>query len=93
MPIEREESDWGVRLTARPLAGPNAALTIKAEIASWKQGKGSEVRITFTGTSMAAPLRLLDAQAWNEGMSAILAETRTVLASMKEGAKTGKKKR
>jgi hypothetical protein len=68
-------------------------LTIKAEIASWKQGKGSEVRITFTGTSMAAPLRLLDAQAWNEGMSAILAETRTVLARMKEGAKTGKKKR
>ncbi len=48
---------------------------------------------SFTGTSMAAPLRLLDAQAWNEGMSAILAETRTVLASMKEGAKTGKKKR
>ena len=31
MAIEREESDWGVRLTARPLAGPNAALTIKAE--------------------------------------------------------------
>ena len=38
---------------------------------------------------MAAPLRLLDAQAWNEGMSAILAETRTVLASMKGGGKNG----
>ena len=86
MAIEREESDWGVRLTARPLAGPNAALTIKAEIASWKQGKGSEVRITFTGTSMASPLRLLDAQAWNEAMTALITETRKVIAELKAEA-------
>ena len=59
-----------------PFHGRNAALTIKSEIAVWKPGKGSEVRITFTGTSMVSPLRLLDAQAWNEAMSAIIAETR-----------------
>ena len=93
MAVERENLDWGVRLTTQPFTGANASLTIKAEIAPWRPTIGSPVRITFTGTSASSPLRLLDAQAWNEGMSAILAETRNVLASMKEGAKTGKKKR
>ena len=64
MAVEREVFDWGVRLTARPFSGANAALVIKSEIAVYKPGKGSEVRITFTGTSMVSPLRLLDAQAW-----------------------------
>ena len=73
-------------LTARPFSGANAALAIKSEIAVYKPGKGSEVRITFTGTSMASPLRLLDAQAWNEGMTAIIDETRSVVADMKAEA-------
>jgi hypothetical protein len=95
MAVEREVFDWGVRLTARPFSGANAALAIKSEIAVYKPGKGSEVRITFTGTSMVSPLRLLDAQAWNEAMSAIIAETRNVTAAMKAEAepKPGSKKK
>lgn len=92
MGVEREDFDWGVRLMANPFAtGANAALQIKAEIGKPKEGRASEVRITFPGTSLGQPLRLLDAQAWGEGLSAIVAQTRKVLADMKEEA--GKRKR
>ena len=47
MAVEREVLDWGVRLTARLFTGANASLVIKSEIAVYKPGKGSEVRITF----------------------------------------------
>ena len=56
MAVEREILDWGVRLTARPFTGANASLVIQSEIAAYKRGKGSEVRITFPGTSLAKPL-------------------------------------
>jgi len=92
MAVEREVLDWGVRLTARPFTGENASLVIKSEVAVYKPGKGSEVRITFPGTSLTSPLRLLDAQAWNEGMTAIINETRSVVADMKgEATKAGSK--
>jgi hypothetical protein len=69
-------------------------LVIKSEIAVYKPGKGSEVRITFPGTSLTSPLRLLDAQAWNEGMTAIINETRSAVANMKvEATKAGAKKK
>jgi hypothetical protein len=93
MAVEREVLDWGVRLTARPFTGANAALVIKSEIAVHKPGKGSEVRITFAGTSLASPLRLLDAQTWNEGMAAIINETRSVVANMKAEATKGESKK
>jgi hypothetical protein len=87
MALEREESDWGVRLTARPFAtGANAALVIKAEIAAYKPGKGAEVRITFPGTAAGRPLLLLDAQAWHEGMTATINEIRRTIAAMKAAA-------
>jgi hypothetical protein len=92
MALEREVSEWGVRLIARPFTGANAALVIKAEIAACKPGKGSEVRITFSGTSLTNPLRLLDAQAWNEGMSAIINEARATVANMKAEATKAKKR-
>jgi hypothetical protein len=93
MAVETEVLDWGVRLTARPFTGANASLTIKADIAIHKPGKGAEVRITFPGTSLASPLRLLDAQAWNEGMAAIIKETRGVVADMKAEASKGESKK
>jgi len=92
MAVEREVFDWGVRLSARPLAGANAALIIKSEVAVWKPGKGSEVRITFSGTSMVSPLRLLDAQSWTEALTAIIADTRAVQAEMRTAAETKKKR-
>jgi len=89
MAVEREVSEWGVCLTAHPFGGANAALTIKSEIAAYKPGTGAKAQITFTGTSMASPLRLVDAQAWNEAMSAIIAETRSVIAEMKANRRKG----
>ena len=92
--LEREDSDWGVCLTARPFANVNAALQIRAEISACKPSRGPEVRITFSGTSVANPLRLVDAQAWSEGMVAILNETRAIVAEMKaEKKKAGPRKR
>lgn len=88
MAIERSVSDWGVHLTSRPFAaGAHASMVIRAEIASYKPHKGCEVRITFGGTSLAGPLRLLDAQAWNEGMAAIIDGTRVESAKLKAKAK------
>ncbi len=86
MAVERENLDWGVRLTTQPFTGANASLTIKAEIAPWRPTIGSPVRITFTGTSASSPLRLLDAQAWNEAMTALITETRKVIAELKAEA-------
>jgi hypothetical protein len=91
MAIKREEFDWGVRLSTSPFGGDNEVLVIKAEIDVRKPGKGSEVRIAFTGTTMASPLRLLDAQTWNEALTAIIAETRKTVADLKTAP--SKKKR
>lgn len=94
MAVEKEVLEWGVRLVARPFTtGANAALQIKAEIGKPKDGRASEVRISFPGTSLGTPLRLLDAQAWCEGLSAIVAQTRKVLADMKDEASGKKRKR
>ena len=42
MAVEHEVSEWGVCLTAHPLGGANAALTIKSEIAAYKPGTGAK---------------------------------------------------
>ena len=85
--IQRKNTEWGMYLTAAPFTGgPNGALVIKAEIARHKPGKGSEVRITFPGTALGEPLRLLDAQTWCAALTAVITETRTVVAKMKDQA-------
>lgn len=82
--IEREVFDWGIRLTAYPFQGQeNSALAIHSEIGLHRPGRGCDVRITFPGVSLQNSLRLLDAQAWIEAMSAIVAETRAVQAEMR----------
>ncbi len=85
--IQRETFDWGLRLTARPFtSGANQAHVIKAEIGPYRHNRGSEIRITFPAVTPAAPLRLVDAQVWYEAMSALLTETRGVVAQMKAQA-------
>jgi hypothetical protein len=81
--IQRENFAWGVRLTARPFtSGEYQSLTIQSEINNYKHGRGSEIRITFPGTSLT-PLRIIDAQTWREAMGAIIDTTRAVTAEMK----------
>ena len=79
--IERAVFDWGVRLRVRPL--DQASLDIKAEIENYRPGKGAVVRVWFPGTSVMDALRLVEAQAWNEGLAAIIDEIRVVVAGMK----------
>ena len=92
--IEREVSDWGVRLTAQPFKGTEQeALIVCSEIGNYKSGRGSEIRITFPAASMQQPLRLLDAQSWHEALGAILADTRLVQNEMRTAAATPAKKK
>lgn len=90
LPIDREVFDWGVRLTACPFQGTERqALVISSEIGNYKGRRGAEVSISFPA---AARLRLLDAQAWIEAMSAIVAESRNVQAELRSAATTGEKR-
>ncbi len=92
--IEREVSDWGVRLTVHPFKGTkNQAMVIRSEVGHYKPGRSCEVRIAISATTLQSPLRLLDAQVWNEGMAAIIRETRSVVADMKAEVRKGKSKR
>ena len=84
--IERQSLAWGVRLTVRPFAsGEYQNLLIQSEISHYKAGRGSEIRITFSGAAMT-PLRIIDAQTWHEAMGAIINETRAVVVEMKTAA-------
>jgi len=90
-PIDREVFDWGVRLTARPFQGTERqAFVIYSEIGNYKGRRGAEVNISFPA---ATRLRLLDAQAWTEAMSAVIAESRNVQAELSTAATTSKKKK
>ena len=90
--VEREVFDWGVRLVARPFkSGKNQGAVIRSEISTAKPGRGCEVRITFPSVTLAAPLRLTDAQAWHEAMGAVVNVTRAVVAEMKTAAKPKKR--
>jgi len=90
-PIDREVFDWGVRLTARPFQGTERqAFVIYSEIGNYKGRRGAEVNISFPA---ATRLRLLDAQAWIDAMSAIVAESRNVQAELRTAATSKKKKR
>jgi len=89
--IDREVFAWGVRLSVLPFtSGENQGLTIQSEISHYKSGRGSEIRITFPGVSLT-PLRIIDAQTWNEALGAIINETRAVMAEMKTAAAKTKK--
>jgi hypothetical protein len=84
--IQREVFAWGVRLSVRPFADSEYQnLEIVSEVSHYKPGRGSEIRITFTGVSVT-PLRIIDAQTWREALDAIINETRSLAAEMKTAA-------
>ena len=90
--IERQVFDWGVRLTAQPFKGTeNDAMVLRSEIRNYRPGRGSEILITFPAASMQNPLRLLDAQNFNNAMTTLIEETRAVQAELRTAA-TSKKK-
>ena len=90
--VDREVFDWGVRLTTKPFLKTRLELlTLQSEIREPRSGKSPLVKITFTGAALSNPLRLPDAQTWQEAMEAIVAETRSVIAEMKAAGKPLKK--
>jgi hypothetical protein len=94
-PIERQEFEWGVQLTAKPFEGDKTlgGMSIYSEITLPRPNRGCIVKITFSAALISAPLGLQDAQIWENAMSAILAETRTVVAEMKAAAKAAPPKK
>ena len=92
--IDREVFDWGVRLTAHPFKRTKIqTMVIRSDVGLYKPGRGCGVRITFSAASLQSALRLLDAQAWNEAVTAIIAATRAVQAEMKVAASKARKKK
>jgi hypothetical protein len=87
--VEREVFDWGVQLTVKPFPGTRT-LEIRAEIMLPKATRGADVKISFNGVTFAEPLKLIEAQTWCEAMTALIQETRGVVAEMKNAAKVGK---
>ncbi len=65
--IEREEHDWGIRLTAHPFAGMahNSEMFIQAEI------RGTDIKFWFSGTIVQRALKRPDAINWMAHMRAI----------------------
>jgi len=93
--IQREVFNWGVRLTVRPFAGHKAlgGMVIFAEISLPRPNRGSTVKIMFSAALAAASLGLPDAQAWQNAMSALLIEARSIVVEMKTAAKKEPKKK
>ena len=91
--IEREVFDWGVRLTARPFKRTKIqTMVIRSEVGLYKPGRGCGVRITFSAASFQSALQLI-AQTWNEGMAAIINETRSVMADRRPRPRKPNRKR
>ena len=86
--ITREEHDWGVKLTTRPFSGRDMQLA--AEISHPKPSKGVLVTITFSGTQIPGPLKIVEAQTWVEALRALIDATRATEAEMREAAKDDK---
>ena len=72
--IEREDFDWGTRLTARPVKR-DQKLTIEADIHRPPTNQRTEIYVNFRG---ALHMRQTDARIWASAMNAILSEANKV---------------
>ncbi len=83
--IERENKEWGVRLTGHPFHGPGVkrGMRIYAEVSKPKPRQSPEITIVFSSVPIQNPLRPVDTQTWGQALAAILAETRNVADELK----------
>ena len=83
--IEREDKDWGVRLTCHPFHGPGMKrdMRIHAEVSKPKPRRSPEITIVFSSVPVQDPLRAADAQTWGRALNAVLAEARRVANELK----------
>lgn len=84
--IQLQEFDWGVQLTAHPFEGDKSlgGMAIFAEINLPRPNRGCIVKITFSAALSTAPMGLQDAQIWENALSAMISEARSVVAEMKK---------
>lgn len=83
--MKKEVLDWGIRLTVQPFAKTQLdSVKIQSEVFTPKPGHGPGVKITIIGLSPASPMKLLDAQALQEALGVVVAETRLALADMRQ---------
>lgn len=82
--IEREDKEWGVRLTCHPFhSGMKRGMRIYAQIGKPKPRRNPEITLVFSSVPVQAPLRTADAQTWGRALDAMLAEARKVADELK----------
>ncbi len=83
--IERENKEWGVRLTCHPFhgLGMKRGMRIYAEVSKPKPKQSPEITIVFSSVPIQDPLRTADAQTWGQALAAVLAEARNVADELK----------
>ncbi len=86
--IKREDSDWGVRLTATPLKR-QPEMTIQAEIQKPPANQRTEIFIHFRG---GVHMRRTDVRIWTSAMAAVLAQAEEVAEEFAPPKKRGIKK-
>lgn len=83
--MQKEVLDWGVRLTVQPFTGTKlAGVKIQSTVTTPKSGHGPGVNVVIVGLSPATPMKLLDAQALQEALGVIIAETRSALTDLRQ---------
>ncbi len=82
--ITREDHDWGVVLIARPFTGSLGTLQIRSEIHTPKASKGPVAKIACSGTTMAAPMTVVEARTWANTLQAVISQTSEVVEELKK---------
>lgn len=85
--IQREVFNWGVKLTVKPLPDTKPTLVLNVEISRPKPSRGVAAGISFSGVTQADALRIVEAQTWIEAFTALVQETRGVIAELKNEEK------
>jgi hypothetical protein len=88
--MQREETDWGVRLMDKPFTHKHTGMFIQADIMR-PRVKGRAADITFFFSGAMEPLRATDVIIWREHLKAVSDEARDEALKMKES--DGKKRR
>jgi hypothetical protein len=82
--IEREKTQWGVRLISKPFTHANTDMYIQADISKPRPNHSPEIKFYFSGTTAVRPLRPTDVIVWREHLKAISDAARSEAAKMKE---------
>ena len=91
--IQREEKEWGVRLSMQPLTG-RPSMQIIAEVDNPKPGRKPDTRYWFDGAGSEKPLRPAELTVWQEGLRQFQDVVKDVQARlMKPATKTSAKKK